>query len=234
MLKTRQLHTVYVAYFDRGLTSGLYRPPAVARRRVENAAFTPPDSSRRRWCILPIRPIFPLKVCHFPWERSGPHLIHGSYRPIRLTTPNETTSRSNLPSFLTDTVVTNRHGPVASRLRRAAWIGRCDEMRRRTWAAVAIQYCMHTYLSDVGVDDDLLLRHVEHGADARHVVGDLVVQLQTLLRQLPLVLVHRHQRRVQLLELGAKLLQPQFARHLGQRLRLRHDKLLSIVAILAL
>ena len=78
------------------------------------------------------------------------------------------------------------------------------------------------YLADDGVDDLLLLRHLQDGADLGHVGGDLLVQLSTFLCQSTLVVMHSPQRVEQLFKLGTKLLQSMFTRQLRKRLRLQH------------
>jgi len=77
------------------------------------------------------------------------------------------------------------------------------------------------YLADDGVDELLLLRHLQDGADLGHVGGDLLVQLSTFLCQSTLVVMHSPQSVEQLFKLGTKLLQSMFTRQLRKRLRLQ-------------
>ena len=78
------------------------------------------------------------------------------------------------------------------------------------------------YLADDGVDELLLLRHLQDGADLGHVGGDLLVELSTFLCQSTLVVMHSPQRVEQLFKLGTKLLQSMFTGQLCKRLRLQH------------
>jgi len=77
------------------------------------------------------------------------------------------------------------------------------------------------YLSDLGVNQLLLLCLLQYGADFGDIGVDLLVQLPAFLRQSAFVLVYLLQSVEQFFELGMKLLQSIFARQLRQRLHLQ-------------